>query len=150
MEIIAVKGPMAVVNTGATILQAIISKLRRRLGIVDLEELPNSRERARAPVLWLSCGGQIDVCEMFSDNSHLSAILDRQAPHVAAPTDLRTTKAESSSPQLIQGFWQKLKKNNPNNVVMSRLSRRKASNREKWYGNSTICVWTWQSIKSLA
>ena len=30
-----------------------------------------------------------------------------------------------------------------------RLLLRKASSRKTWYGNSTICVWTWQSIKSL-
>ena len=65
VEIIAVKGSMAVVNTGATILQANISKLRGPLDTVDLEELPDSRERARAPVVWLSCEGQIDVWEMF-------------------------------------------------------------------------------------
>ena len=69
VEIIAVNGPMAVVNTGATILQANISKLKIPLDTVDLEGHPGSRERARAPVLWLSCEGQIDVWEMFSDNS---------------------------------------------------------------------------------
>ena len=77
VEIIAVNGRMAVVNTGATIFQAHMSKLRRPLDTVNLEELPDSREREGAPVLWLSCEGQIDVWEMFSDNSHLSAILDR-------------------------------------------------------------------------
>ena len=71
-EIIAVKGTMAVVNTGATILPANTSKFRRPLDTVDLEELPDSR------VLWLSCEGQIDVWEMCSDNSYLSAVLDRQ------------------------------------------------------------------------
>ena len=99
---------MTVVNTGATKCQANISKLRRPLDTVDLEELPDSRERARAPVLWLSCEGQIHVCEMFSDNSYLSAILDREGLQVAAPIDLRTKKAESFSPQLTQGFWQQL------------------------------------------
>ena len=82
---------------------------------MDLEELPDSRERAGA--LWLSCEGQIDVWEMFSDNSYLSAVLDRQGLQFAAPIDLRTKKAESFSPQLIQGFWQKLKKKNPKIVV---------------------------------
>ena len=72
---------------------------------MDLEELPDSRERAGAPVLWLSCEAQIDVWEMFSDNSHLSAILDRQGLQVAAPLDLRTKKAERFSPHLSQGFW---------------------------------------------
>ena len=45
---------------------------------VDLEELPDSRERTGALVLWLSCEGQTDVWELFSDNSYLSAVLDRQ------------------------------------------------------------------------
>ena len=88
VEIIAVKGSMAVVNTGATIFQANISKLRRPLDTVEMEELMDSREREGAPVLWLSCEGQIDVWEMFSDNSYLSAILDRQGLQVAAPIDL--------------------------------------------------------------
>ena len=89
------------------------------MGPQDLEELPDSRERAGAPVLWLSCEGQIDVGEMFSDNSYLSAILDRQGLQVVAPTDLRTKKAERFTPQLSQGFWHKLKKINPKIVVMS-------------------------------
>ena len=70
-------------------------------------------------MLWLPGEGQIDVWELFSDYSYLSAILDRQGLQVAAPTDLRTKKAESFSPQLIQGFWQKLKKNNSKIVVLS-------------------------------
>ena len=53
---------------------------------VDLEELPDSRERAGVA----SCEGQIDVWEVFSDNSYLSAILDRQGLQVAAPVDVRT------------------------------------------------------------
>ena len=47
---------------------------------------------------------------MFSNNSYLSAILDRQGLQVAAPINLRTKKAESFSPQLLQGLWDKLKK----------------------------------------
>ena len=39
---------MAVVNTGATIFQANMSKLRRPLDTADLEEIPDSRERAAA------------------------------------------------------------------------------------------------------
>ena len=91
----------------------IRSKLRRPLDTVDLEEIPDSRERAGAPVLWLTCEGQIDVCEMFSDNSHLSAVLDRQGLQVAALIDLRASKAAHFSPLMIQGFWQKLKRKNP-------------------------------------
>ena len=72
---------------------ANVSKLMRPLGTLDLEELPDSRERAGAPVLWLSCEGHKDVWELFSGNSHLSAILDRQGLLVAAPIDLRTKKS---------------------------------------------------------
>ena len=45
VEIIAVKGPMAVISTGASIFQVNVSKLRRLLGTVVLEEPPDSRER---------------------------------------------------------------------------------------------------------
>ena len=109
VEIIAVKGPMVVVNTGTSIFQTNTSRLRRPLDTVDLEEPPDSCERTGAHVLWLSCEGQIDVWELFSDNSFLSAILDRQALMVAAPADLRTKKAEGFSPQALQGFGQRLK-----------------------------------------
>ena len=100
-------------------------------------------------MLWLSCEGQMDVWEMFSDTSYLSAILDRQGLQVAAPIDLRTKKAESFSPQLVQGFWQKVKKKNPKIVVMSPTFETK-SFKKKWYRNSTICARTWQNIKLLA
>ena len=66
-------------------------------------------------MLWLSCESQIDVWQLFSDNSHLSAILDRQGLLVAAPIDL----AESVSPQLLQSFWFQYKKKNHKIVVMS-------------------------------
>ena len=56
-------------------------------------------------MLWLSCEGQIDVWELFSDTSHLSALLfDRQGLMVAAPVDMRTKKAGSFSRQALQGF----------------------------------------------
>ena len=69
----------------------------------------------------LCCGSlvKVDVWELLSDNSHFSAILDRQGLLVAAPIDLRTKKAESFSPQLLQSFWFKLKKKNPKIVVFS-------------------------------
>ena len=68
-------------------------QIKETLDTVDLEELPGSRERTRATVQRLSCEGQADVREMFSDNSYLSAILDGQGLLVAAPIDLRTKKA---------------------------------------------------------
>ena len=109
VEIIAVKGPIAVISSGATIFQANVSKLTRPSDTVDLAELPDARERTGAPVLWLSCERQIDVWEMFSDSSYLSAILDRYGHFLAAPIDFRTKKAESFSRQLLQGFWFKFK-----------------------------------------
>ena len=101
VDIIAIKGPTAVISTGSTIFQANISKVRRPLDAVDLEELPDSRERTGAPVRWLSCEGQADFWETFSDNSYLSAILDRQGLLVAAPIDLRTKTAENCTPGLL-------------------------------------------------
>ena len=56
---VAVKGSMVVISTGTSIFQANASKLRRALDTVDLEELPDSREQTRAPVLWLSNKSQI-------------------------------------------------------------------------------------------
>ena len=70
-------------------------------------------------MLWLSCEGQTDVWDLFSDNSFLSAILHRQRLMDAAPVDLGTKKAESFSPQALQGFWSKIKLKNPKIVVMS-------------------------------
>ena len=76
VEITAVKGPKIVISAGASIFQVNASKLRRPLDPVDLEELPDSRERTGSLVLWLPCEGQTDVWELFSDNTFLSAILD--------------------------------------------------------------------------
>ena len=78
VEIIAIKDLVAVIGVGSTIFHANLSKLRRPVDTVDLEELPDSRERTGALVLWRSCEGQADVWEMFPDTSYLSAILDRQ------------------------------------------------------------------------
>ena len=72
---------------------------------MDLEELPDSLERTGASVVWLSCEGQADVWEMFSDTSYLSAILHRQGLLVAAPTDLRTKKADNFYTTDIAGLF---------------------------------------------
>ena len=69
--------------------QVHVSKLRRPLDTPDLEQPPDSRERTGAPALWLSCEGEIDVWVTFSDNSYLSAVLDRQGLLVAAAVDFR-------------------------------------------------------------
>ena len=119
VEIIAVKGPMVVISVGTSIFQTNTSKLRRPSDTVDLEEPPDSSERTGAPVLWLSCEGQIDVSELLSDNPYLSAIPDRQALMVAAPADPRTKKAEGFSPQVLKRFWSKIKIKNPKIHLMS-------------------------------
>ena len=62
-----------------------LRKLSGPLDTVDLEEPPDSREKTGAPVLWFSCEGKIDVWELFSDNSYLSAILDRQGISGCSP-----------------------------------------------------------------
>ena len=142
---------MVVISTGASIFQVNASQLRRPSDTVDLEELPDSRERTGTPVLWLL----VDVKEMFGScsltiNSFVSAILDRQGLLVATPVDLRTKKAESVSPQLLQGFWSKLKRKNPEVVVLSPTVTTKTLSKKKSHGNSTVCAWPWQSSKSLA
>ena len=108
---------------------------------MDLEESSDSRERTGAPVLWLSCEGQIDVWELFSGNSYSSAILDRQGFQKATQVDLRTEKTEHFSTQLLQGFWSKLKEKNPNIVVMSPMdiSKHTKQNRVKWQQNR-LCL----------
>ena len=104
---------------GTFLFQVNARRLRRPLDTVDLEETPDSCERTGALMLWLSCEGQPDVWELFSDTSYLSAILDRQELMVAAPVDLRTKRAEGLSPQALQGFWSRIKMKNPKIVVMS-------------------------------
>ena len=86
---------------------------------LDQEELLDSCERTGAIVLRHSCDGQTDVWEPGSDNCYLSVILDRQVLMVAAPVDLRTKKAESFSPQALQGSWSKMKIKNPKVVMAS-------------------------------
>ena len=56
---------MVVISTGAFIVQVYVSRLRRPLDTLDLEELPIRVSVPGPPVLWLSCEGQIDVWEMF-------------------------------------------------------------------------------------
>ena len=46
MSYLARRSEMPVTSTGATIFHANLSKPRRPLDTLDLEELPNSRERA--------------------------------------------------------------------------------------------------------
>ena len=105
VEILAVTGSMVVISTGASIFQVNASNLRRPLDTVDLEELPDSREHTGALVLWLSSKGRPDVWELFSDNSNLNAILDRQGPPVAVPVDRK--KFRKLFTATVPGLWVK-------------------------------------------
>ena len=102
-----------------------------------------SRERKGAPVLWLSCEGQIDVWELFSDNSYLSGGLDRQGLLVAASVDLHRKLFTKT----LTGFWSKLKEKKPKIFVMFPTITSKKSKQKKSYDDSTICAWQWQNIK---
>ena len=113
VEIIAVKGAMVVISTGASIYQVNASKLRRPLDTVDSEELPDSRERTGALVLWLSFEGQKDVWELFSDNSLLSAILDRQGLPVAAQLTSEPRRQRASHHSYCRAFGQSSRKRIP-------------------------------------
>ena len=77
---------MVFISIGTSIFQVNANQLRRPSDTVDVEELRDSRERTGAPVLWLSCKGQIDVWELLSDNSYLSAFFGRQGLLVAPPS----------------------------------------------------------------
>ena len=114
VEIIAFKGPMVVISTGATIFQVNASMLQRPLDTVDLEELRESRERTGPPVLWLSCEGQTDVWELISDHSILSAH-DRQGLRVAAPVDLRR-KLKASHHRHCKALGQRSKRRIPRSL----------------------------------
>ena len=71
-------------------------------------------------MLWLSCDGQRNVLELFSDNSYLSAILDRQGLLVTAQKQtLEPRRLGNLSSQQMHVFWSKLKKKSPKIVVMS-------------------------------
>ena len=119
VEIIAVKGPTGSYQNRCEHCSGRCEQVKKTFGALDLEELPDLRQRTGAPVLWFSCEGQKDVWELFSDNSYLSAILDRQGLMLAAPVDLRTKRSEGFSPQPLQLFLSNIKTNNPKIVVMS-------------------------------
>ena len=71
-------------ENSATIFQASVSKQRRHWIWKNLRTRVSEQEHL---CCGFSCEGQIDVWELFSDNSYLSANLDRQGLLVAAPID---------------------------------------------------------------
>ena len=106
--------------------------IRGFLDNVDLEELPDSRERTGAFVLWLSCEGQADVWDMFQTILIWAPFLtDKDFFLLAAPIDFRTKKADNLPPQLLHGFWYKLQKKNPKIVAMSPIVATKSYNEQE-------------------
>ena len=141
VETVAVMGTMIVISAGASIFPINASKLWRPLDTVDVEEPPDSCERTRTLVLWVSCAGKQTSGELFTDNSYLSAILDWQGHMVAAPADLRTKKAEGFSPQALQGFWSKIKMKNPEKVVMFPTVSIKCTNQKEVFSQQyRLCL----------
>ena len=97
------------------------------------------------------CEGQVDAWEMFSDNSYLSAILDRQGLQVTAPVDLRTKKAEIFTPQLLQGLLvQAEEKESQDRCDVSECCYEEPQATRSYFRNNTICAWPWQNTKSLS
>ena len=91
----------------------------------------------------------MDVGELCSDNSYLSAILDRQGLMFAPPADQRTKKAEGFSPQALQSIWSKIKLKNPKIVVMSHLSLRNTLTKGGYMATLPICAWRTRVRKDL-
>ena len=105
VEIIAVKSVVVVTSIDTSIFRKM-SASYEDFWTLDLEDFLDSCGRTRAPVLWHSCDGQTDVWELFSDNSYLSVILDRQGLVVAVPVDLRTKKVETKYTKKKEVIWQ--------------------------------------------
>ena len=131
VEIIAVKGSMVVINTGASIFHVNASKLRRFLDTLDLEEQLRVSEQEH-----LCCGylvkGRTEFWDLFADNSYLSAILDRHGLLVTAPINLRKKKAESFSPQALQGFRSEITRKSLKIVGMSPTALTKYINKKQY------------------
>ena len=90
VEVIAVKGRMAVISTGATIFSGKRKQAKETFG-------HRRSNRCLGAVLFL-------IGKDF---------------WLQVPIDIRTKRAEIFSPQLFQNFWFKLKRKNPKTVVMS-------------------------------
>ena len=122
--------------------QAIASNLRRPLAQwIWKNYLIRVSEQGH-----LCCGCLVEVTQILGSRSLIILIwvlpfLDRQGLVVAAPVDLRTQNSESFSPQLLLGFWAKLKENNLQIVVMSPTITSRNSIQKKQYGNNIICSW---------
>ena len=146
------RAPLVVINTGiSTFTGKMPVGHEDPLDTVELKEPPGSCERTGALVLRLSCEGQTDVWELFSDNFFfLSAVLDRQVLMVAAPVDLIIKRAESFSPQALQGFWSRIQnKEHPKLEWGPQLSSLKNSYQKKDVILATVtnCAWPQQNIE---
>ena len=67
VEIIAIKGTMAVISTGATDCSGKCKQVKKNFWALWIwKNLLTRVSEQGAPVLWLSCEGQKDVWELFS------------------------------------------------------------------------------------
>ena len=92
VRIIAVNGSMATINNGTAVMQVNSTKLRRPLEEIDLESA-DSRERANFTSYWqCHSHGPLDVLELFSGSTNLSAACSQHGLQTGAPIDIRTKR----------------------------------------------------------
>ncbi len=88
--IVAVKGSMATINNGTSVLQVNVTKLRRPLEEIDFEGISDSRERDEVTVLYSSSiHGTLYILEIFSESKYLSATCASRGLRTGPPVDLR-------------------------------------------------------------
>ena len=88
--IVAVKGSMATINNGTSVLQVNVTKLRRPLEEIDFEGISDSRERDEVTVLYSSSmHGTLDILELFSESTFLSAACASRGLRTGPPVDLK-------------------------------------------------------------
>ena len=149
VKIIVVKESMELISVGATIFQANVDHGKETFGHCGFGRISGlacaSRSTCAVALLWRSnrCLGAllwqllIERCLWSAKTSSCSSNWPQKK------------EVESSSPQLLQGFWHKFKKMNPKIVVISpivEIVETKSLLPKKWNGNSAICVWTLQNF----
>ena len=139
VDILDVKGSMVDISTGASIFQVNASKQRRPLDTVDLEELPDSRERTGAPVRTVLLTTLI--CVLF--------LIDKDLQWQSQLTvKIKIQKAFHRSHS--RAFGQSSKIRSPRSLWCPRRLLPKTPSRRKSFGNSAVCAWPKQNIKSVA
>ena len=97
--------------------------------------------------LFYTCEG--NSWEMFSDNSHLSAILDRQGLRVATPVDLRTKKTETFYTTVTAGLLVRTKEKSKDRCDVPNVATKSCKQQEVTRQQHRSCLAV-QNNKSLA